>query len=726
MDPGVGWYQPEQEGPAKRLWLRIWDTQTDMDKTSSKIGDNANPNAFKAPDFIPLQDTFNDRSYFNPARKKTNDNRASTFNLNKNYEQLLGSYGGCPWRMINYNYKPGIIGLHEEIEHFFNYMSPTETEHLVRTTVVSRIRTAILSLWPQARVEVFGSFRTGLYLPTSDIDLVVIGQWEELPLWTLERELVLQDIAEKESIKVLEKATVPIVKMTDKYSDVKVDISFNMSSGVKSAELIKKFKEKYPVLSRLVMVLKQFLLQRDLNEVFTGGISSYSLILMCISFLQLHPRPERLHQPHNLGILLIEFFELYGRKFNYVKTALRVKNGGAYVSKDEIQQLNDGHRPSLLCIEDPLTPGNDIGRSSYGALQVKQAFDYGFIILQQAAGSGPWGLGAVQAYMATAKGKPVGSENSILGRIVRITDNVLHYRRWVRDMFYPFFFPGRQVQPNMRNNPVAAAIAAAAKAGIIRQRSTNHNAFVGHNFRPATDEKNKVKTTDTAKMAEVKTADVKYATNKVDAAKPAVDKMDSIAESAKPVVEKTETPTELQGSQKAKVAKCQRSDNSDDTDPHDWASDGAAEASTSGTSPGSISIPSYTASGSGTSVSGTSASGASGYTASGSNASSSGTGAIRRTSPPPLSALQCSSPTPRRVSAHQSLIIHHITSNSDFNNIPSGVIQRYGNNAHNVNPNNRNPRAPKQRRYSSPPRRPTNDRRRRVRYPPPVQHIQHG
>lgn len=93
------------------------------------------------------------------------------------------------------------------------------------------------------------------------------------------------------------------------------------------------------MLSRLVMVLKQFLLQRDLNEVFTGGISSYSLILMCISFLQLHPRPERLRQPHNLGVLLVEFFELYGRKFNYVKTAIRVKNGGSYVSKDEMQKV---------------------------------------------------------------------------------------------------------------------------------------------------------------------------------------------------------------------------------------------------------------------------------------------------------------------------------------------------------------------------------------------------
>ncbi|XP_073962368.1 non-canonical poly(A) RNA polymerase protein Trf4-1-like [Choristoneura fumiferana] len=538
MDPAVGWYQPEQEGPAKRLWLRIWETQSEIDKMNLKNLENSNPNVNKAPDFIPINDVNGEsrnNNYFNPARRKVNDNRASTFNLNKNHDALIGEYGGCPWRIPNFKYKPGILGLHEEIEHFFTYMSPTETEHLVRSTVVNRIRGAILTLWPQARVEVFGSFRTGLYLPTSDIDLVVIGQWEKLPLRTLERELVGQDIAEKESIKVLEKATVPIVKMTDKYSDVKVDISFNMSSGVKSAELIKQFKEKYPVLTRLVMVLKQFLLQRDLNEVFTGGISSYSLILMCISFLQLHPRPERLRQPHNLGVLLIEFFELYGRKFNYLKTAIRVKNGGAYVSKDDLQKdMHDGHRPSLLCIEDPLTPGNDIGRSSYGAIHVKQAFDYGYIILQQ----------------AVAPHNALLARHSALGRIVRVTDHVLQYRRWVRDTFEPFFFPQRPAPPPPSGGPSPAQT---------------------------------------------------------------------------------------------------------DSEP-EWSD---SEARGSGSPPA-------------------------------------------RTSPPPLSALQCSSPTPRRVSAHQSLIIHHITSNSDFNNIPSGVMQQRF--ATDGAPKNRNRSfSSKQRRYSSPP-----------------------
>ena len=34
------------------------------------------------------------------------------------------------------------------------------------------------------------------------------------------------------------------------------------------------------------MIIKHFLVQRDLNEVFTGGISSYCLMLLTISFLQ--------------------------------------------------------------------------------------------------------------------------------------------------------------------------------------------------------------------------------------------------------------------------------------------------------------------------------------------------------------------------------------------------------------------------------------------------------
>lgn len=58
------------------------------------------------------------------------------------------------------------FSLHEEIEDFYNYMSPTEEEHALRVNVVRRIERVVRSLWQDATVEIFGSFRTGLYLPT--------------------------------------------------------------------------------------------------------------------------------------------------------------------------------------------------------------------------------------------------------------------------------------------------------------------------------------------------------------------------------------------------------------------------------------------------------------------------------------------------------------------------------------------------------------------------------
>ncbi|XP_073688568.1 terminal nucleotidyltransferase 4A-like [Garra rufa] len=177
--------------------------------------------------------------------------------------------------------------------------------------------------------------------------------------------------------------------------------------------------KKYTVLPYLILVLKQFLLQRDLNEVFTGGISSYSLILMVISFLQLHPRIDARNPNMNLGILLIEFFELYGRHFNYLKTGIRIKNGGAYMAKEDIMKaMSNGYRPSMLCIEDPLLPGNDVGRSSYGAMQVKEAFDYAYIILGHAVSP-------------LARSYPNKDSDSTLGRIIKVTQEVIDYREWI-------------------------------------------------------------------------------------------------------------------------------------------------------------------------------------------------------------------------------------------------------------------------------------------------------
>ncbi|XP_010766954.1 non-canonical poly(A) RNA polymerase PAPD7 [Notothenia coriiceps] len=322
----------------------------------------------------------------------------------------------CLWKTRRYS--PGINGLHEEIVDFFNFMSPRPEEEAMRRDVVNRIEGVIMDLWPTARVEIFGSFSTGLYLPTSDIDLVVFGKWDHPPLQELEQALKKHNVAGLYPIKVLDKATVPIIKLTDHETEIKVDICFNVETAVKAAQFIKSYLKKYTILPPLIFVLKQFLLQRDLNEVFTGGISSYSLILMAISFLQLHPRIDTRRANINLGILLIEFFELYGHNFNYIKTGIRVKNDGSYVSKEEmLKAMGSGNRPSMLCIEDPIQPGNDVGRSSYGVLQVKQVFDFAYMVLSH--GVSP-----------LARAYPNKEYDSTLGRILKVSPEVLAYRDW--------------------------------------------------------------------------------------------------------------------------------------------------------------------------------------------------------------------------------------------------------------------------------------------------------
>jgi len=432
MDPSIGWYQPEQLGPAQEFWSRMWDLQLGMESMLIKNHSSNNANiSDKLPDYISIDEHLDhktdnannltncDNTTQNFRTKRKRENRASLCGWNNSLQEMCRN-GGTPWRNGKESYSPGIIGLHDEIEDLYKYMYPTAEEHQMRLDVVTRIRDIILTLWPQAKVEIFGSFRTGLYLPTSDIDLVVIGRWDSLPLWTLEKTLKAHKIADAQSIKVLDKASVPIVKLTDLKTDIKVDISFNTSTGVKSAKLIKEFKKQFPALPKLVLVLKQFLLQRDLNEVFTGGISSYSLILLTVSFLQLHPRYDPNEPNVNLGVLLIEFFELYGRHFNYLKTGIRVKDGGAYVIKEQVQNDN-GYRTSILSIEDPFTPGNDIGRSSYGALHVKQAFEYAYLVLSRAVHPN------FQSF--------IDSKQSILGRIIRITDEVIEYRQWIKETF---------------------------------------------------------------------------------------------------------------------------------------------------------------------------------------------------------------------------------------------------------------------------------------------------
>lgn len=165
--------------------------------------------------------------------------------------------------------------------------------------------------------------------------------------------LLTSSIAAPQSLVVIAKARVPIVKFVTRYGGFSVDLSVNQKNGVDAAVRVRSMLEEYAfreegyvepgmadlggpskgktvskgkgkqraspeegeeadsdedeegqlsggaephpvdhgVARSMVLLVKAFLAQRGMNEVFTGGLGSYSIICMVISFLQVRRAP---------------------------------------------------------------------------------------------------------------------------------------------------------------------------------------------------------------------------------------------------------------------------------------------------------------------------------------------------------------------------------------------------------------------------------------------------
>lgn len=440
---------PEHKGPALQTWQLIMHTAMEKTMQASPPAElQADPElslkklSITAGDLIPLpvvQEGNNpDNSTNGKGCEEKQQERKKSVTLScsgNSIEDVHVDVGVAPWKKYA-KYPENTYGLHLEIIDFYRHISPLPEEEVMRQDVVSRMHEVITRILPGAKVEVFGSFETCLYLPSSDIDLAVFGDWEKLPLFALKEGLTSSGVAELNSVMVLDKASVPIVKLRDKKSKVRVDISFNTDASVKSVAMIKSYLEKFPLLPYIFLTLKHFLVQRDLNEVFTGGISSYCLLLLTVSFFQFQrTRSYTNNQETDLGILLMEFLELYGRNLNYQRIGIKIKDGGSYINKDKLStDLAKGEYPALLCIEDPVTLATDIGKSSYGILRVKEAFEYAFNVIDIA--------------LRTKYYFKVNPNSTYLSRILSVTQELFDYRRWVQRTYRSMVNIPRTLLPN--------------------------------------------------------------------------------------------------------------------------------------------------------------------------------------------------------------------------------------------------------------------------------------
>lgn len=160
-----------------------------------------------------------------------------------------------------------------------------------------------------------------------------------------------------DNVSIIAKAKVPIIKFITTHGRFPVDISINQTNGIAAGKMVNRFIGEFPVLRALVLIIKAFLSQRGMNEVFSGGLGSYSIVCLAVSFLQMHPKIRRgeIDPSKNMGVLVMEFFELYGCFFNYHEVGISIREGGSYFNKAQRGWL-DYNRSHLLSIEDPGDP----------------------------------------------------------------------------------------------------------------------------------------------------------------------------------------------------------------------------------------------------------------------------------------------------------------------------------------------------------------------------------
>ncbi|CAD7684309.1 unnamed protein product [Nyctereutes procyonoides] len=262
-------------------------------------------------------------------------------------------------------------------------VSDLKKKELCRT----QLQREIQLLFPQSRLFLVGSSLNGFGTRSSDGDLCLVVKEEPCFFQVNQKTearhiltLVLKHFCTRLSGYIerpqLIRAKVPIVKFRDK-------VSCNL-----------------PYLENrvrpLVLVIKKWASHHEINDASRGTLSSYSLVLMVLHYLQTLPEPIlpsiqkiypesfspaiQLHLVHqapcnvppylsknesNLGDLLLGFLKYYATEFDWNSQMISVREAKAIPRPDGIEWRN-----KYICVEEPFD-----GTNTARAVHEKQKFD---------------------------------------------------------------------------------------------------------------------------------------------------------------------------------------------------------------------------------------------------------------------------------------------------------------------------------------------------------------
>ena len=354
--------------------------------------------------------------------KSHHNNNMNTFkkNVHNNYNkfeqinyQNSNSYQNIfsPYKLISNS----ICQLTKEIEE--NTKSVNYNKEILlkyRIQYIEKLISIITSILNNNKInfsiEKYGSYVSGLSIENSDIDLMIKIYYNKNS--NNNNNININDVISilmKEfnneenknfftKINPIYTASVPVIKLeTDIYDSIKdeniknyfinnykydleeikklkFDITFfeinekDKNIKLPSEQILEFIKENinlYPCIIDIIYIMKRYIQAQELNLSYKGGISSYSLFLLILSFIKANK--DNLKVP--IGILLIEFINFYSN-FDFGNYIINPKKEEKNEIYEFLSKENDNY---ILYIKDPFS-GLNVSKSSFKIREIQFAF----------------------------------------------------------------------------------------------------------------------------------------------------------------------------------------------------------------------------------------------------------------------------------------------------------------------------------------------------------------
>uniref|UniRef100_A0A7N6A1L0 polynucleotide adenylyltransferase n=1 Tax=Anabas testudineus TaxID=64144 RepID=A0A7N6A1L0_ANATE len=246
----------------------------------------------------------------------------------------------------------------------------------------AQLQLDIQRVYAGARLYLTGSSMNGLGCRSSDADLCLVlkGKRRNDPINVLSAlQRLFKSLSYVERTQLI-RAKVPILRFREKGSDLQFDLNVNNTVGIRNTFLLRTDLRIRP----MILVVKKWARHHQINDASKGTLSSYTLVLMVLHYLQTlkepvvpslqrdypecfnpfmdidivpegpkHIPPYKSTNQSSLGDLFRGFLRYYATDFRWDKQVISVREARA------LPKINSQEwRNKYICVEEPFERNN--------------------------------------------------------------------------------------------------------------------------------------------------------------------------------------------------------------------------------------------------------------------------------------------------------------------------------------------------------------------------------